>query len=182
MNSDDPKIAKVQARFQELSSLASSLNTASDELTQIVNGLDEALKRLNIGLTVWVAFRFRGDDEEPQMYDQDQVGYAKVSGTWGIAVRRIWGDDSRDIFHEDGPWLFKDAPRELRIECLDQFPNVIEELAKVATATTKRVQEKTNQIRNLASAIGQAGVKPVVVGPLRDSPHMKLSELGKGGK
>ena len=156
MTSGDPKIAKALTHFETLSSLASSLNTASDELTKVVINLDEALKKLNIGLTVWVPFRFREDPDSPECYDRDQIGYTKVQGTWGLALSRIWGDHVRDEHYEDGPWLFKDAPRELRIECLDEIAGVIEELAKSATATTKKVQEKTKQVRELAAAMDQA--------------------------
>jgi methyl-accepting chemotaxis protein len=152
MTSGGPKIAKVLTNFETLSTVATSLNAASDELTKVVGSLDEALKKLNVGLTVWVPFRFR---EHPQAdwYDRDQIGYTKVQGTWGLALRHIWGDE--EDHHEDGPWLFKDAPRELRIECLDELPEVIEQLATSATATTKRVQEKAKQVRELAAAIDQ---------------------------
>jgi hypothetical protein len=155
MNSDDSKIARVRARFQELSTLASSLNTASDELTKVVGILDEALKKLNVGLTVWENFRFRGDESDPQFYDTDQIGYAKVSGTWGLALRRIWGNEAFDDHHSDGPWLFKDAPRELRLAAADKIPEVIEALAKATSATTKEVQEKTERARELATAIDE---------------------------
>jgi methyl-accepting chemotaxis protein len=156
MNSDDSKIAKVQTRFQELSTLASSLNTASDELTKVIGTLDEALKKLNVGLTVWVPSRVRGDETDHQFYDQDQIGYAKVSGTWGIVLRRIWGNEAfDDDHHEDGPWLFKDAPRELRLAAADKIPELIEALAKAASTTTREVQEKTKQVRELAAAIDQ---------------------------
>ena len=155
MNSGDQKIAKVQTRFQELSTLASSLNTASDELTKVVGTLDEALKKLNIGLTVWVPFRFRGDGSDPEVYDQDEIGYAKVSGIWGVALRNIWGNESFGDYHEAGPWLFKDAPRELRLAAADKIPELIEALATGASATTKEVEEKTKQVRELAEAIDE---------------------------
>jgi hypothetical protein len=155
MTSGDPKIANALTNFETLSTVASSLNTASDELTKVVAVLDEALKKLNIGLTVWVPFRFREDPDSPECYDRDEIGYTKVQGTWGLALHRIWGDHVRDDHYEDGPWPFKDAPRELRIECLDEIAGVIEELAKSAIVTTKKVQDKTKQVRELAAAIGQ---------------------------
>lgn len=153
MRSGDPKMDEVLANFETLSTIATSLNTASDELAKVVGTVDETLKKLNLGLTVWVPFRFRGDDDYPQEYDQDQIGYAKVNGTWGISLRRIWGDESRDIYHEDGPWPFNAASRELRLLAVDMIPGLIEALAKNATNTTKRVQDKTKQVRELANAI-----------------------------
>jgi hypothetical protein len=160
MTSVDPKIAKALTHFENLSTVASTLNAASDELTKVVAALDEALKKLNIGLTVWLSFRFRGDPDSPGEYDTDQIGYAKVQSTWGLALRRIWGNESFDAHQEDGPWHFSDAPRELRIAAVDQIPEFIEALSKEASDTTKRVQEKTKQVRELAVAIGQVASPP----------------------
>ncbi len=150
----DAKIAKIQKHFQALSETASTLNTASDELTKTVAILDEALRKLNVGLTVWVTFRRRDDDDQSNFYDDDQIGYCKVNGTWGIALRRIWGDEAWDRHEEEGPWLFNDASRELRLCSVDMIPEVVEALAKEAADTTKRIQEKTKGVRELAGAIG----------------------------
>jgi hypothetical protein len=60
MSSNDSKLATIQTRFQALTSVASSLNTATDELTKTVGVVDEALKRFNLGLVVWVIER-KGD-------------------------------------------------------------------------------------------------------------------------
>ncbi len=197
MTSDDSKLAKIQTHFQALSTVASSLNTASDELTKVVGILDEALKKLNIGLIVWVPFRFRVDDDSPTEYDQDEIGYAKVQGNWGLALRRIWGDESRDEYFRDGPWLFNDAPRELRLLGVDRLPELIEALGKEALHTTKKVQEKTKELRELAAAIDQIGKAPKLTIGLsnpqasnaRESsikPMGKLSDMlpksGLGGK
>jgi prefoldin subunit 5 len=152
------KIEKIQTHFQALSKIASSLNTASDELTSSVSTLGESLKQLNVGLTVWVTFRTRDDDEEPQCYDLDQIGYAKINGVWGIAIQNVYGDESRNDHHGMGPWLFNDAPRELRLASVDKLPELIEALAKEAFNTTKRVQEKAQQVRELAQAILNASV------------------------
>ncbi len=151
MTSGDSKVEKIQAHFQALSSVASSLNKASDELTKVVAILDEALKNLNVGLTVWVTFRSRG--VEPQEYDNDQIGYCKVNGKWGIALRQIWGDYGMDYFASEGPWLFNEAPREMRLHGVDKIPEVIEALGKEAFDTTKKIHEKTQEVRELSGAI-----------------------------
>jgi hypothetical protein len=155
MTLGDPTIAKLQTDFQALSEIASQLNVASDGLTKTVAILDEALKKLNVGLTVWVTFRRRANDEQPLLYDLDQIGYTKVNGTWGLAVQHIWGDEGAPDPWEDsdGPLLFNDAPREMRLQSVDKIPEVIAELAKEASDTTKRMQEKTKQVLELAEAI-----------------------------
>ena len=157
MGSNDPKISQIQTNFQTLSTVASSLNTASDELTKVVGRLDEALKKLNVGLTVWVTFEDRLPHDDTR-YDCDQIGYCKVNGKWGISVRQIWGDEPwlSDHQGENGPWLFNDAPREMRLRSVDKIAVLIEALSKEASNTTKRIQEKTQEVSELAAAIESA--------------------------
>jgi hypothetical protein len=158
MTSDDSKVAKIQLQYQALAVISTSLNNASDALTKSVSVLDEALKKLNVGLAVWVSFRSRtvaGDQ-----YDEDQIGYCKVDGKWGIALRHIWGDYTEDGSGEQGPWLFNDAARELRISAADKIPEVIEALSAEASETTKKVQEKARVVGELASAIEKIANEP----------------------
>jgi prefoldin subunit 5 len=158
MSPTDSKIAKIQAHFQTLSTVAPTLNSASDELNRCVASLDESLKKLNAGLTVWVSFRSRGVEEDE--YDDDQIGYAKVDGKWGIAIRHIWGNYATEKFGDEGPWFFNDASRDLRLLAVDQLPELIEALGEEASKVTKRVQEKTKQVHELATAIEQVAKPP----------------------
>lgn len=171
MASSDSKIEKIQKHFQALTSVASSLNAASDELREVVATLDEALKNLNVGLTVWVTFRTRSDDN-PSNYDEDQIGYCKVNGAWGLALRHIWGSPDWDDHNSEGPWSFNDAARELRLHGVDKIPEVIEALNKEATETTKKIEAKTQEVRKLAGAIEQIAstTKTDVKPPLRPTP------------
>jgi hypothetical protein len=163
MASAESQVEKIQKHFQALTGISSSLNTASDELTQAVGLLDEALKKLNIGLSVWVIFRDRTDDNSGGLYDVDEIGYSKINGTWGITIQHVWGDASIDRHHSEGPWLFHDASREMRIQAVDKLPELVEELSKVAIDTHKKIQEKTKQVRDLADAIrGESANRKVV--------------------
>jgi hypothetical protein len=151
MTSSDSKIEKFQTRFEVLSEVASSLNTASDEMTKVVGVLDDALRKLNIGLTVWVTYTFGG--EEGPAYDLHQIGYTKLNGKWGIALRRIWGNEQYDSENQEGPWIFSDAPRNMRLHGVDKLSELIEELGKEGFNTARKVQEKTKQVRELAEVI-----------------------------
>jgi hypothetical protein len=151
MTSSDSKITKIQTHFQALSSAATSLNTASDELTKVVGVLDDALRKLNVGLTVWVTVSRWSDDLR---HGEDQIGYCKLNGKWGIALCTSWNDDAGGEDTVDGMWLFNDAPRELRLAGVDKIPEVIQALGEEAAETTKRIQQKTEEVRELAGAIG----------------------------
>jgi hypothetical protein len=161
MSSGDSKIEEVQKHFQALSAVASSLNAASDALTKVVSTLDESLKKLNIGITAWVTFRRRVDaNGDPDDYDEDQIGYCKIRGTWGIALRRTWGNTNWEDSNYDGPWLFNDAPRDMRVIGVDKIPKLIEALSERASETTKEVLEKTEEVRKLAGVIEQIAKQP----------------------
>jgi hypothetical protein len=153
MASGDSRVEKIQSNFQKLSAVASSLNSASDELTKVVSVLDDAIRSLNIGLTVWIDFN--SHVAEAPEYDNDQIGYCKLNGKWGIALQRVWGDYQSDYYQSDGPWLFNDAPRDMRLKSVDKIPDLIEKLGKEALETTKNVHEKTQSVRELADAIAQ---------------------------
>ncbi len=133
------------------SSTAASLNKASDELTEAVTVLDEAIKNLNIGLTVWHSFAW--GYVEPPEYSADQIGYAKVNGKWGIALRHIWGNEAFDDDHSDGPWLFGEAPRQMRIRAADHFPKLIQTLVKESTETAKKLRAKATDVKNLVAVV-----------------------------
>jgi hypothetical protein len=173
MTSGDQKIAKIQTHFQALSTAATSLNAASDELTKVVSVLDEALKKLNVGLTVWITVSKWSDEER---CGEDQIGYCKVNGRWGIALRYIWGDHFLSLDEVDGLWLFNDAPRDLRLAGVDKLPEVIEALSREAFETTKKVQEKTREVRELASII-----QKVANEPRRDERTIKEVSFGTSG-
>src|SRR5258706_5714323 len=125
MTSSDSKIAKIQTHFQALSSAATSLNAASDELTKVVSVLDDALRKLNVGLTVWVTVSTWSDNSR---HGEDQIGYCKLNGKWGIALCTSWNDDAGGEDTVDGIWLFNDAPRELRLGGVDKSPKGSEAL------------------------------------------------------
>jgi hypothetical protein len=154
MASSDSKFEKIAVNFRELYSVASTLNSASDELTRAVSILDEALKKLNLGLIVWVNYDNHADDASED-FDNDQIGYSKVNGKWGIALQRVWGDRQDGTTGSDGPWLYSDAPREMRVKSVDKIPELIEVLSERARDTTSKIQEKTQEVRDLAIVIDE---------------------------
>jgi hypothetical protein len=84
-----------------------------------VNKLDALLKKFNLGVPTWVSFeKSRSDDGN---YQED-IGYAKINGKWGIAIRTIECDFS-DPDSSVAEWQFNDAPRLLRVNAVERFPS-----------------------------------------------------------
>jgi hypothetical protein len=145
-------ISKAQKSYQELATVARNLNTASDRLGKIIVELDEALKALNLGISSWVSFNYWEDANLD--FSCDQVGYSKVGGKWGIAIRSSSGNlNWQEDTTQDGPWLFNDAPRKLRIEAIGKIPELLETLVKEVVATTTKINEKVRESQELAKAI-----------------------------
>jgi len=144
--------ARVLASFRQLSTSATNLNSASDELRDTISVLDAALKKLNLGVSAWVVIT--GDDEQDGGYWSREIGYAKIGDTWGIALKDITGNYNSPEAGEIGEkWLFNDAPRWMRIEGVGKLPELLEKLTKQADTTAQRIKQKTAEAKELAAAV-----------------------------
>lgn len=70
--------------------VASSLNFASNEQTKVIAVLDESLKNLNLGLAAWVTYS--SHVKESGELNDEQIGYSKINGKWGISLQRKYGN------------------------------------------------------------------------------------------
>jgi hypothetical protein len=151
--SNNEKLGKIQVHFQKLSSAALLLNKSSDELSKNVGVLDAALAKLNVGLSVWVSFSHW---KEEYAYSSEQIGYAKINNRWGIGIRTISGDERfPEEPDEEGPWLFAESPRELRLRAVNHLGALIEELGERALAVNEKIKARNNEVQELASAIAE---------------------------
>jgi hypothetical protein len=150
-----PPLEKAQSAFKHLSEVALDLNTASDELSQVVGALDEALKTLNLGITGWVKIT-GGEDSGGDFHWSRDIGYSKIGTKWGIALRERSGYYSDPEPEENESWLFAEAPRWLRAEGVGKIPELLEHLGKQAETTTKNLRKKTSETKALVEAIGCA--------------------------
>jgi hypothetical protein len=154
---DDSLAQRVQTSFLQLSAVASDLNTVSDELGKCVNEIDAALKKLNLGVSVWVAVT--GEDNGPFYWSED-IGYAKIDGKWGIALRTVSGCHPDDEERSEA-WLFNDGPRALRLSAIAKLPEMLKKLSEEAAETTKRVKNKLVEAQAVAAAVRNAAQDPV---------------------
>lgn len=150
MPSVDPKLTKLQDSFRKLASTATALNRASDELTHIVNVLEEALQKLNVGVSVWVSCEKWSNEDQ---WGEIQIGYVKIAKKWGIALQTVTGDHYSGEPDFDGPWAFGDSARELRIEAVEHLPKLIQKLSEEAGRTTAKLTSTLAEVKELTKAI-----------------------------
>jgi len=143
---------RVQQSFQRLSSTAANLNQVSDKLNASVAGLENSLRKLGLGIGGWV--RISGSNNNDGSYWYEDVGYAKVNGKWGFAIKSGSGHEAAD-FDKTEVWAFNDAPRDLRIAAIKKIPDLIEKLNAEAALMASNVAEKIEDVDLLASAIGE---------------------------
>lgn len=147
---------RVLASFRQLSTSATNLNHASDELRDTISAFDAALKKLNLGISAWVTIS-GNEDVNGDFWSRD-LGYAKIGDTWGIALRDVTGNhndpEAGYTTHEE--WLFNDAPRWMRVEGVGKITDLLESLTKQADTTTQKIKKKTLEAKELAAAISAA--------------------------
>jgi hypothetical protein len=159
---------KVHSSFQLLSTAASDLNVVSDELGKSISEVDVALKKLNLGVTVWVPIN-SWDDPQDGSYGSEDIGYAKIGGRWGVGLRTVFG---RPEWDEDNveAWLFNDAPRSLRIEAIGKIPKLLEKLSEKAVETTHEIKNKLAEAQEVAAVVKKASEPPEVRRIIRRIP------------
>jgi hypothetical protein len=150
-----PPVERVQSSYKQLSVAARNLNAASDELGKAISVLDAALQKLNLGVSAWVRISGAQDEDTFDWWSRD-VGYAKVGNKWGIALKEASGNVIPPGEESEEVWLFNEAPRWMRTEAIGKIPDLLEALVMQAEDTTKKVREKTTQVRELAAAMTKA--------------------------
>ncbi len=148
-----PPTERVQASYKQLSLTAATLNSASDDLGAAMSVLDAALKKLNLGISAWVAVS--GNSDEDGSWWSREIGYTRIGDKWGIALKTASGDYNWPDRDSVEKWLFDDAPRWMRIEAVGKIPDLLEALIRQAEDTTKKIKHKTADVLELAAAMSK---------------------------
>jgi hypothetical protein len=148
-----PPKERIASSFKQLSVVSADLNSAADEFTSTISKLDEALKSLRLGVSAWHKIAGNEDEESGGFWTRD-IGYARVRGKWGIAIRKTWGNNYHDEYQEE-EWLFGEAPHWMRIESIAQLPDLFDNLIKRTEETTTKIKAKTSETNELAAVINE---------------------------
>ena len=158
-STEDSIVQRVESSYHQLSAVASELNSVSDELGKSIAELDSALKKLNLGITVWVQVRGGTSQDEIDFWRED-LGYGKVDGKWGIVLRTISGNYNDPGEEDVEKWLFNDAPRFLRLSAIGRVPELLERLCEEASETAKKIRGKLAEAQEVAAVVKKAAQEP----------------------
>lgn len=154
---DDSSSLKIPPSIKQITLTAKSLNDETDRLNKAVTLVGERLKVLNLGITSWLQISIH---EEGRFWEIEEVGYAKVNGKWGIALRRATGNKNDKDTEDETIWAFNEGPRDLRILGASLLPALIEKLHTDAEAAVASVARNTLRINELAAALSVANNEP----------------------
>jgi hypothetical protein len=150
---DPSRSERLSSAFKRLAATTKDLKAASDEFTKPISKIEQVLEPLQIRFATWQ--KLAGGEDNYGGYWSRDVGYAKVEGKWGLAIRTVngnhhWDEDQIEM------WRFHEAPSSMRIQALDQLPDLLEEIIKNAEKTSKKLREMTPEAQELASALTAA--------------------------
>lgn len=146
------KLDRVTKSIERFPSAASSLSTATDQLGKSISQLELVLKKFSLGIPTWVSFN--GNPAGFPSYAHEDLGYAKIGGKWGIAVRTVSGDIRAEEEERVEQWLFAFAPRFLQLQAVEKIPDLLEALLDSAAQMSKKMTDKAEEVNTLAAGMG----------------------------
>jgi enamine deaminase RidA (YjgF/YER057c/UK114 family) len=168
-----PPATRIASAVKKLAVSSTALNEATDEFSNVTAPLDEVLQKLNLGVDCWVRVQtfsgYHGDDLH------HEVGYAKVNGRWGVALRSFEDERDRDEYSNMERWLFNEGPRAMRVAAIAKIPDLLEELVKKADKATRKVKEGTESAREVIAALQTAATEAGIT-----KPKVVKVKLGSG--
>jgi hypothetical protein len=161
-----PDLSTVESDLKALSTASKTLNDLTDKLTEQVAQIESVINTLNLGLRVSVMVRsYNSDDREPWLTNNVVLLYGKNDGRWGFEIEEF-DEDERDPINPRNYrlWVFKEAPRTLRLEVVNKIPELIRQLVKESEAAADEVTEKLDDAIAIAASLSA----PIVLKPVRN--------------
>lgn len=158
---------EISRLLAELAQTAQTLNRESDSINALIERFEETLRKLNVGLEVWVTDpslrreHWTEENDEGEVVErgtrEDELGFAKYPDEWRLVIRTAAYRE-----HPDGRWelvntghytpLLKYMPllqasRDIRIKALALFPALLKELKREADAALRAIEDAKKFVR-----------------------------------
>jgi hypothetical protein len=137
----------------ELTKNAAEFNRATDSINSLIERFEDTLRNLQLGIETWIY--------HPPLYSDEcevdcgggemgegsvdtQLGFTKRAGEWGLALRNVvyrrHEEDNWEFLRVDSEFPLRDASRQLRINALGQFPELLRELNRQVKDVIKAIE------------------------------------------
>lgn len=159
---------EISTLLSNLAETAATLNKESDHINTLIEQLGEKLRKLNIGIEVWVEEpelssvedeEEVGEVEEGNPIKQDssydtQLGFTRLHDTWQLAVRQVlyrrypdYGSRWDFVRVESDYSRLLDASRSIRIAALAAFPALLKKLQEETEAAVRTIRDAKKLVR-----------------------------------
>ena len=155
-NKDDSLTERVDELFPSLAATAADLNKASKKLSALIDHIDGALQRLNLGVAAWVIVTHGGPAVESNgsEYWSEDLGYGRTGRkSWGLMLKKGRMDLQIPDSEEYDDWPFNEAPRELRLRAVKHIPNLLNKLNQVSQEMVENLSESIHETLAVATAL-----------------------------
>jgi hypothetical protein len=131
-----------EQKKRELARVVTRLNQISDQLTETIEGEEDELAKIGVGLPVWLDERpfgrttteiLQSDGSLVPIEEHWRLGYLKLGGRWHIVTKHMeWvcGGDWNEV---QAPVPLAKAPRHIRAEALPYLDSLVDCLIKAAS-------------------------------------------------
>jgi hypothetical protein len=148
--------------FEDLASISTSINRASDSLTANITEFETALSKFKLGVSASVTLT-REEQERDEGVIQysvtyvESLEYRKHRGKWGLYIADFYEEDV-DSSDPDSYTMtpLKDSSRDLRLKAVDKFPELLKELAKNGKEFAAEAARKSEQVRQIAASLNNS--------------------------
>ena len=155
-NENDSLVERSTERLPSLAVHAAKLNETSKILAEVVERIDDALQRLNLGVTAWVPVRQVNNAERGgSEFLSEALGYSRLGRSWGLVLKKSEGDLADDDPQME-QWPFNEAPRNLRIRAVKKIPDLLAALDRQAKVVTEEIILSINETVPLVKAIEES--------------------------
>jgi hypothetical protein len=158
-----PLSARINQSFKQLAGVAVALNEATEQFTAVTAPADELLKKLNLGVDCWVRYRTSEYDNGNKRHFE--IGYAKINGRWGMALRTLNDEPDEPEYTNIERWAFNEGPRGMRVDAIQKLPELLDELVKKAEKATRKLKDGTETAREVMGALEKAATEAGVLKP-----------------
>lgn len=125
-------------------------HAAAEALGKPIVALDAALQGIHIAFEAWVSYKSQSHEERYTNWD---IGYTRLAGRWGIALRVVNGDlsDPEDVRVER--WHFNESPLYLWHSSIDKLPELLEALATTGSTVAGKLTRAAARAADVAQAV-----------------------------
>jgi hypothetical protein len=145
---------RVALLSEAFPSISRTINQASDSLNANIVEFEATLNRFRLGVTAEIVLNSGPVESDEPMTFVESLEYSKHKGRWGLWLAEYYEEtvDSGDPNSYNLTPL-KDAPRELRFQAVEKFPELLQRLAERGQAFADEAVEKSQRVADLNTTL-----------------------------